>query len=319
MAKIDVSVIVPVYNVEQYLEKCLNSLVNQEFDNYEIIVVNDDSTDNSQKIIDRYVEKYPKLIRGYKKKNGGVSSARNYGLDKAKGKYVAFVDSDDYVTNNYLCMLYNEAKINDYDIVVCDIIEKSNTNEKFLSCYVNNDNNIVENLLVSFPAVWNKMYKKSLFLDNKIQFPDILYGEDLATTVRLLVSAKKVGYVNKALYYYIIRDGSIMHQEKYNERMLDIFKSLDILTKYFMDNGYYERYKEEIEYLYISHLLHDYSLRIYKYNKGRYDIERVAKFIKINYPKWKKNKYFKKKSLKYKIVCYLIYYQQIAILKKILK
>lgn len=318
MKKIEVSVIVPVYNVEKYLEKCLESLVNQKFNNYEIIVVNDGSPDNSQKIIDKYIKKYPKLIKGYKKENGGVSSARNYGLKNAIGDYIAFVDSDDYVKEDYLSLLYNEAKIHNYDIIMCDMIKKSSTNEEVLNCYVNG-NDIVKNLLVSLPAIWNKMYKKSLFLENKIEFPDILYGEDLATTGKLLMHAKNIGYVNKALYYYIIRDGSIMHQQKYNKKMSDIFKSLDILTNYFKEKDYYEKYKEEIEYLHISHLLHDYSLRIYKYPEGRSDIEEVVRIIKLNYPKWIKNKYFKEKSWKYKIVCYLIYKKRISLLKIILK
>ena len=90
------SIIVPVYNVEKYLDRCLNSLVKQKLDNYEVIVVNDGTKDNSQKIIDRYVKKYPKVFRSYIKKNGGLSDARNYGLKYAKGKYISFIDADDY-------------------------------------------------------------------------------------------------------------------------------------------------------------------------------------------------------------------------------
>lgn len=319
MKKIAVSVIVPVYNVEEYLEKCLESLVNQKFDNYEIIVVNDGSPDNSQKIIDKYIKKYPKLIKGYKKKNGGLSSARNYGLQKARGEYVAFVDSDDYVKDNYIGLLYGKAKSGDYDIVVCNIIRKCGSDEDILSCCTNKDNTIVKNMLISLPAAWNKIYRKNLFIENGIYYPDKLYYEDLATTGRLLVSAKKVAYIDDALYYYIDRDGSIMNQKKYNSKMADSFKALEILTKYYKDNNYYDKYSVEIEYLYISHLLHDCSLRVYKYKEGLEIINEIVSLMKDNYKNWKKNKYFKEKSWKYKIVCYLIYCQQIGILKKILK
>ena len=319
MKKVEVSVIVPVYNVEQYLEKCLKSLINQKFNNYEIIVVNDGSPDGSQKIIDKYVKKYPELVKGYIKQNGGLSSARNYGLKMASGKYVAFVDSDDYVTDNYLSSLYDDAKKNNSDIVVCDIIKKCGNNEEILSCYFNGDNDIFKNMLISLPAAWNKLYSKSLFVDNNIYYPDNIYYEDLATTGRLLVNAKKISYIDKALYYYIIRDGSIMNQKKYNKKMSDIFTSLDTLTEYYKENGYYKKYKEEIEDLHIRHLLHDYSLRVYKYHEGKDDIERVVKFMKLNYPKWWKNKYFKGESWKYKMVCYLIYHKQICLLKILLK
>ena len=112
------SIIVPVYNVEKYLGKCLNSLVNQKNDNYEIIIVNDGSTDNSQKIIDVYEKKYPKLIKSFEKENGGLSSARNYGIDNSNGKYLLFVDSDDYVSDNYLEVLDDSVNINNPDILV---------------------------------------------------------------------------------------------------------------------------------------------------------------------------------------------------------
>lgn len=319
MKKIDVSVIVPVYNVEKYLEKCLESLVNQKFNNYEVIVVNDGSPDNSQNIIDKYVENYPELIRGYKKENGGLSSARNYGLKKAKGEYVSFVDSDDYVKADYLSLLYDKAKLGNYDIVVCDIIRKYENNEEILNCYFDKNNTVVKNLLVSLPAAWNKIYKKNLFIDNNIYYPDKLYYEDLATTGRLLISAKNVAYIDEPLYYYIDREGSIMNQKQYNPKMADTFKSLEILTKYCKDNNYYNEYKDEIEYLYISHLLHDCSLRVYRYEEGKEVIKNIVCFMKNNYLNWRKNKYFKEKIWKYRVVCWLIYYEKIELLKKILK
>ena len=115
-----VSVIVPVYNVEKYLAKCLDSLINQEFFNYEIIVVNDGSTDNSQEIIEEYAKRYD-IIKDVFKKNGGLSSARNYGLEKASGKYITFVDSDDYVDENMYLKMYEKAKSGNFDIVTSDI------------------------------------------------------------------------------------------------------------------------------------------------------------------------------------------------------
>ena len=116
---IKVSVIVPVYNVENYLVKCLDSLVHQTLKDIEIIVVNDGSPDNSQNIIDTYVKKYPKKIKAFSKKNGGQGSARNYGLKYAKGEYIAFVDSDDYVDLDMFFKMYNKAKEDNSDIVIC--------------------------------------------------------------------------------------------------------------------------------------------------------------------------------------------------------
>jgi len=117
---VKVSVIVPVYNVELYLEKCLDSLVNQTLKEIEIIVVNDGSPDNSQEIIDKYAKEY-KNIKAYKKKNGGLSDARNYGIKKASGEYIAFIDSDDYVRLDMYEKMYNKAKSGNFDMVVCDL------------------------------------------------------------------------------------------------------------------------------------------------------------------------------------------------------
>ena len=128
--KVLVSIIVPVYNVEKYIDKCLNSLVNQTLKNIEIIVVNDGTKDNSQKIIDKYTKKYS-FIRSYIKENGGLSSARNYGLKHAKGEYIAFVDSDDFVDKNMFEQMYLYAKNNKYDIVVCDTINVYNDKQSY--------------------------------------------------------------------------------------------------------------------------------------------------------------------------------------------
>ena len=118
MAK--VSIIVPVYNVEKYIEKCLKSLVNQTLKDIEIIIVNDGTKDNSQRIVDKYTKKYD-FVKSYIKENGGLSSARNYGLKYANGEYIAFVDSDDYVDKDMYEIMYNKAKSNDFDVVVCNL------------------------------------------------------------------------------------------------------------------------------------------------------------------------------------------------------
>ena len=131
-----ISVIVPVYNVELYLSKCLDSLVHQTIESIEIIVVNDGSTDNSQKIIDEYKTKYPNKIKSYIKSNGGLSDARNYGIDKANGQYIGFVDSDDYVEINMFEKMYNKAISQNFDIVVCDVnCQNGNHNKRISSPY----------------------------------------------------------------------------------------------------------------------------------------------------------------------------------------
>ena len=131
---IKISVIVPVYNTEKYLPKCLDSLVNQTLKDIEIIIVNDGSPDNSQKIIDDYVKKY-KNIKAFEKKNGGLSDARNYGIKKASGEYIAFLDSDDYVTVDMYEKMYKKAISQHFDMVVCDL--NYVYNDKVVKAYSN--------------------------------------------------------------------------------------------------------------------------------------------------------------------------------------
>ena len=121
MKKNKVSVIVPVYNVEQYLEQCLKSLVNQTLESLQIIVVNDGSPDNSQDIIDGFIKKYPNKVFGYIKENGGLGDARNYGMQYAEGEYIAFVDSDDWVDEKMFELMYNFAESNRHQIVIADM------------------------------------------------------------------------------------------------------------------------------------------------------------------------------------------------------
>ena len=186
-----ISVIVPVYNVEEYLDKCLDSLVNQTLKDIEIIVVNDGSPDNSQKIIDKYVKKY-KNVKAYTKKNGGLSDARNYGLTKAKGEYIAFIDSDDYTDITMLEKMYQKAKNKKLDIVVCDCykVYPNNENQEILISNLKYSEDNVKNYLLAPPMAWNRLYKKEIF-DN-IKFVKGIYYEDLECTPKLVKYTNKI-------------------------------------------------------------------------------------------------------------------------------
>ena len=173
MKKYKVSVIIPVYNVEKYIDKCLSSLVNQTLKDIEIIVVNDGSPDNSQKIIDKYVKKYPKKIKSFIKENGGQGSARNFGLTKANGEYIGYVDSDDYVELDMYEKLYNKAKTNNYDIVTCGNYNVSeNYENKIVDNIVTIYKSKTENIIFGKMAVWNKIYKKEILVNNNIEFKE---------------------------------------------------------------------------------------------------------------------------------------------------
>ena len=199
-----VSVIVPVYNTEKYLRKCLDSLVNQDFSDYEIVIVNDGSTDSSESIINEYVSKYD-FIKSFTKANGGLSSARNYGIDKASGNYLAFVDSDDYVESNYLKELYESITKDKSDIAVCEF-SYVYSDGKVIRSYsnLNYTDDSLKKYLLTPPMAPIRLFKKELF--EKIKFKEGIYYEDLELCPKLIKFAKKVSFVDLSLYNYLMRD-----------------------------------------------------------------------------------------------------------------
>ena len=209
MNKYKISVIVPVYGVEKYISKCLNSLVNQTLNDIEIIVVNDGTKDNSQKIIDKYVKKYPDKVKSFIKENGGQGSARNYGLKQANGDYIGYVDSDDYVELEMYEKLYNKAISDNLDIAICgnyNVSEDYKNKKVDLEFIKFQDNKI--NALFGKKAVWNKIYKKSIV--EKLEFRSKVWYEDFDFSIKAICGAKKIGYVNEPLYDYLLREGSTM-------------------------------------------------------------------------------------------------------------
>ena len=248
-----ISVIVPVYNVEKYIEKCLKSLVEQTLKNIEIIIVNDGSTDNSKKIISKFAEKYSN-IKYYEKTNGGLSSARNYGIKYANGEYVAFLDSDDYVEKNLYELMYKKALQENSDMVECDFIweyygkngeivkTKKDKRKKFKTL-----NQYVKNARV---VAWNKLIKKQIIDDFNIRFPEGLIYEDIEFFYKLFPHLNKISYVNIYGIHYVQRNGSILNSNP--EKIGDIFKILDNVIKYYRDLDIYEN---EMKYRYRRILL----------------------------------------------------------------
>lgn len=313
-----ISIIVPVYNMEKYLDKCLNSLVNQTFKNLEIIIINDGSSDNSQIIIDEYKKKYPNLIKCVAKENGGQASARNLGLEYATGEYITFVDPDDWIDLQMTEKLYNKLVLTNSDIVVCGACKVLDGNINKIETFklYNKDNH--KNYILNCSGPCWQLIKTSIFKENNLKFLQQRFYEDISIIPSLCIFAKKIEYLDDYLYYYLIRSGSTMNQVKYSNYLEDIFKSLDNLSNIFLENKSYQKYYSELEYIYIEHLLHAASLRFFKFQK--YDqLDKILNIMKQKFPKWKNNCYYKKQSFKYKIVCTLFYRKKYKLLKKILK
>ena len=224
-----ISIIIPVYNVENYIEKCMNTIINQTYKNIEVLLIDDGSTDSSPKLIEN-IRKSDKRIKTYHKKNGGLSDARNYGIKKAKGKYLVFIDSDDWVDLNYIEYLYNLIKKNNCDISICEIVKITDCG-KIVSRNYNNNSIVIMNqkeairnmIEVKYFATsaCGKMYKKECF-DN-VLFPVGRLFEDIPTNYNIFLSIDKIVFGAKGLYYYLTREGSITRNDFSEKHMDSIF------------------------------------------------------------------------------------------------
>lgn len=227
---VKVSVIVPVYNVEKYLAKCLDSLVSQTIDSIEIIVVNDGSTDGSQKIIDDYQTRYPDKVIGLIKKNGGLGDARNYGLKFAKGLYVSFIDSDDWVTPEMMSRMYEKGMETNADIVLCDIYGVDDqTNNTVIERAPYEQEGILDRkqavLFSTRPvavSACTKIYKREIF--NRFQFPTGWY-EDLAIMTTIFSYIERIYYLREPHYYYRWNRAGSIQSQKLSPKTLEIFNA----------------------------------------------------------------------------------------------
>ena len=213
-----VSIIVPVYNVEDYLERCVKSIINQTYRNIEIILVDDGSTDNSGVICDEFSKNDDRIIV-FHKENGGLSDARNYGIDRAAGEYLIFVDSDDYIHPQMVEALYRAQNITDADITACDytrdidVISKVHIEDYSLLDIRTFDRDEAMNSVSTngiHVMAWNKLYKKDLF--ENIRYPKGRIHEDEWILHHLLWECEKIAVISEKLYFYTYRDDSIIGQ-----------------------------------------------------------------------------------------------------------
>ena len=317
-----VSVIVPVYNVEKYLRKCLDSLVNQTLKDIEIIIVNDGSPDNSQGIINEYVKKYPKKIKSYIQENGGQGAARNFALKKAKGKYIGFVDSDDYISLDMYEKMYNKIEQDKADIVICNnyIVNDDNIDIEKDNSLIYGDN--FERAFFGKMAVWNKLYKKDLIVNNKIEFAKRVWYEDLAFTVKTIISANKITFVDEPLYYYIIREGSTMNNNNVR-RNTELFLAFDDLFSYLKKEKKLKKYYSNLEFLAIEHIYISGITRVIQCeadkNVKKEIINEFLTYFNNNFKDHKKNKYLKNLTFNRKLIYILNNFRMFFMVKLIFK
>lgn len=325
-----VSVIVPVYNVENYLAKCLDSLVNQTYQNIEILVINDGSKDNSEKIIQEYAQKYPEKIKPFTKENGGLSDARNFGIDRATGDYLGFVDSDDYVMPSMFEEMAYLAEKHQSKMVICNIqkVDQNGNITQKLTQIPNMPEKIdlEKNLSVFSDLSYfacNKLFKKELFREKR--FKKGVHFEDIQLIPQLLLECDTISQTQNFHYQYLERTDSIT--KTHTEKGLDILKAVTDVEKVYAVSKYRDR-KEELKNFQIFEGVYSFLayLAFVKDEKVFYNMsEKLEIFIKdrrlklkdiLNYNRFDKN-YLLSLPLKKKIFYLLFFAGQKKLIRKL--
>lgn len=296
MKEVLISIIIPVYNVESKINKLLDSLCRLKNKDIEIILIDNNSVDNSLNIINEYSKK-DKRSKVYKEKKAGANYARYLGFTKCNGKYVYFIDSDDYIETDNINKVLDILRKKDVDILIGNYNElDSNYNFiKIMNCFGK------DNILLYKPCLWNKIFKKELIKKDSFIFTSI--GEDMYLTLPIIASSNKIEYFNKPIYNYIKNINGLSSKNSY-ELLNDSLKSLKLLKEKFIKNNLYNKNYEEINYVLITHSLYRAFKGILLDKKDKNKIrDKVLSFL--NELDYKNNKYYKK-SMIYKLVMFLI-------------
>ena len=317
-----ISIIVPVYNVEKYIEKCLLSIAKQSYQDFEIIVVDDGSTDRSGEICDQ-LEKIYNNIMVIHSQNGGVSNARNIGLSRACGEYVWFVDSDDFVSPDAVETIVRHVEMHStLDLLIFDAItvdEEGKQIQKIqcdLPCGKAMDLNSQRSLVFANTSLWNRIYRMDIIRNKQLTFEtNITIAEDLLFNYKYLLECHNIYYEKDALYFYLQRKQSAMSGGGKNR---DVQKVFEHLILYYKNKDVFSAYKREIEYLAIYHYYLVTSIRMLRCGIGREECMKISKWfseqgIKVTFS----NPYVRKMAPKHIFLIVLLklkWYKMISVL-----
>lgn len=294
-----VSIVVPIYNLEKYVPRCLDALVNQTLDDIEILCVNDGSKDSAPQIIEEYKSRYPNKVKTFHKENGGEWSARTYGLKQATGEYVGFIDSDDVPEITWAEKLYTAAKENDadiafsgYDRVDLDtgkVVSTEMTQHGTMNKEVDwNDDFIV----YANPSLWNKLYRREIVKDLEF-LPFRGCNDTLFLIHSYMYGAKKLTFIPDVLYHYYLRSSSQIHNM--NEKDIENLKKYFIVTKENAKKiGKYDEYKETLATMVFLHLAISWAFML-SYDKSvnmNKALKEILEYLNKEFPEWKTSKHF---------------------------
>ena len=303
------SVIIPIYNVQDYLPACLDSVLDPEVGDYEIIAVDDGSTDHSGAIAEEFATAHPDLIRVIHTPNGGLGHARNTGLEAAQGEYLLFLDSDDSLAGGALREIL-ECLDGSFDVGLFDFIMVNDSGRQLeytAGCEGQGRFTLEEypQLLFAPPNAVNKLWRRRIFIESGIRFPDRQWFEDLATVPRLYLQAESFAVLGKPWYIYLQRSGSIMTSDK-ALRNREIITAVDTVLETYRAAGLYERYEAELCRMALYHQLLTSCDRVALIDPKSPVLVELVEDFERKFPHWRENRYVRQMSQKHKLLLELI-------------
>lgn len=313
-----ISIIVPIYNVELYLKRCIDSLLKQTYKNIEILLIDDCSTDLSANIAKEYADNFPYICYFIQReKNGGLSAARNTGIKASTGKWLAFVDSDDWVDKNYIFTMYKDGVKNDSDIVINSsyyIVYDKKKVIHSISSVKTNSSHKEKIALLRFSST-SKLIKKELFIKYNVKFPeDIWRCEDISTIVPLFTMTKKISIINQPMYYYFQRSTSLSNQNYKNADISFYPKTILRMLKFSISG-----FEKELEFRAISELMYGMVMIMIRSERSNKEICKYINRFNKKFPKWKKNPYLSYLPKGKRIFIFCTDKKQIILLKMLIK
>lgn len=303
------SIVIPVYNVEKYLAKCLDSVIYPELEGYEIVVVNDGSTDSSLSVAEDYARRFPGLIRVISTENGGLGAARNVGLEAARGEFLLFLDSDDLLCEGALPEIMEKLK-EDFDICIYGILsvtEEGVILDDIPRCGREGPLSLADypRLLLCPPSACNKLCRRSLFMDSGLRFPSRVWYEDMRTMPKLYLLTDRISATDKQWYIYVQRSGSITRSADMG-RNLEIIEALDDLSGYYRARGKFDEYRNEFEYSAFYNEFLTAVVRVCLSEPANPVADRLREDFLSKYPDFLKNPYVREMPFKYRLLTRLI-------------
>lgn len=319
-----VSIIIPTYNVEGYIGICLDSIMKQTMQDFEIIIIDDGSKDKSHEVALEYQRKYPDKIRAYKQENTGQGGARNKAVTLAEGEFILFVDSDDTVEPTLVEKTYKLAKKTGADMVIFDAYVTDEAGKLLTimkGCNIDAKEITVEKypkVLLEYPCPWNKLYRRSIFDNPEMRFPTGMWYEDLVGACIFLINTRKIEVLPEPLYYYMQRSTSVMHSRT-NEKNLEILKAMDLIIDYFKKKKIYDKYYNVLEALGIYHVLIAAAGRCVRADKNSKMAKQMMEYMSERFPKWSENEYMQTISKANKLKLWLLQKGRFGILHLLYK